>query len=104
MSQIDTNPTSCDMASTETLPLSVDFTEVLGLGETISAPVAVLMDTSSNILASYGLSGSPSVSGNIATQVITSLLKNHVYSLFITVVILNKTTTWTTRTVINCVA
>lgn len=103
MSQVDTNPTSFDIATTEIYPYTCDFTNLLGPGETISAPSCILRDLNSGHLYGAGLTGNPSSSGNTVTQVISNLVKSRKYELLTTIVITSKTTTWTLRTIVNCV-
>jgi hypothetical protein len=56
------------MSVTETWPLSIDFTAYLSGSEAISSPVSTLVNTV------YGtpvqLANSPSISGNIVTQIV----------------------------------
>jgi hypothetical protein len=76
-----TIPATKEQASTETVPWSLDVTPLLADGETPSLPVVTLIDLASNEAYPTGLSGTPTLVGNVITQRVLSLQPGHVYRL-----------------------
>jgi hypothetical protein len=70
--------------SQETLPLAFDFTPNLGAA-TISTQSATLVDIRTGLPYSAGLSGGPTLSGNVVTQTLTALVPGTWYLLTIKV-------------------
>lgn len=83
MSNLSTNPASFQMASTETLPLRFDCTNLLSGAEVPSAVTVTLTDLRERTLYPDGLSGSPSVSTVYITQTVTDLVPGRSYRLAI---------------------
>lgn len=95
-------PASWEMASTETLPLGFTTTPLLGAGETPSSPSVLLVDLYSGQPHAGGLSGSPSVSGNVITQTVTKLQAQHQYRLLVTFTAAAGKV-WTMELILDCV-
>lgn len=81
MSKLSTNPAMFEMGSGETLPLAFDTTALLGSGESPTSPSCTLTDLATGTVYATGLSGTPSVTGNIITQTVTALIAGHEYRL-----------------------
>ena len=84
MSNLLVQPPTFDMASSETLPLGFDVSNVVGLNDTVSAPTCTLTDVLTNTSYPAGLIGNASVNGNVITQVVTGLVPMHNYRLVVT--------------------
>lgn len=101
--QLDTLPASIDVSRTELYPLSVDFTQYISSGDSITSPSATLLQvpTGTSVPTSTWLIGNAmSISGNIVQVPInTSQLQlSQQYSLLLTVKLnTNKTLTSTTQ-------
>lgn len=84
MSDTTTVPGSITVLSGETLPISIDMTLLVNTGETPSTPTSALFDiTSTSPGTSFptGLSGAPTIAGNVVTQKVTGLTAGHTYRL-----------------------
>ena len=81
MSTLSVYPPSIEMASSETLPIRMDTSNLLGVGESPTSPTAVLTNLSTGNSYAAGLSGNASVSGNYVTQTVTALTGGQQYRL-----------------------
>ena len=99
---ISTVPPLFVMATTEELPFGFDTTNLLGLGQTPSAPSSVLVDVNTGL--TIALTGdAPSVVGNVVTQIVDGalLIAGHSFTLSVTFTV-SADTTWTMVLTINC--
>lgn len=60
------------MATTETVPIGIDFTNYLAGGDSVSSPVSALTTTTSgpNAGKTITLGNAPTINGNIVTQIV----------------------------------
>lgn len=70
--------------STEWRPWAIDFTPELDSLDVVGATTATLTDLLTGLSYPGGLSGSPTVVGNVATQAVTALVAGHNYRLVLT--------------------
>jgi hypothetical protein len=106
--QLDTLPGTLDIAVTEFYPISIDFTQYISNGDSLSTPTAILKQKSTGTVVSNStwlIGNALSVSGNIV-QVpmnISALQLGQTYVLMVTVK-LNTNKTLTSTTTMNVVA
>jgi hypothetical protein len=81
VSGLDTNPAIFDCGSGETLPIAIDVSNYLAAGDSVTSPAATLVNMSTGVVYAAGLSGSPSIVGNIITQTVTALATETRYRL-----------------------
>jgi hypothetical protein len=104
MAQIDTSPPSLDVGSLETYPLAVDATAYVPSGGSTSSAAATLVELNSGTdRTSTGISGTPSLSGNVLTVTIHALTAGKTYSLFV-LFTFSDSSELETRTIIRCPA
>jgi hypothetical protein len=77
-----TVPATKQQLTGESRRWSADLTPDLAVGETlVSSPVATLIDLATWTAYAAGLSGAPTLVGNVITQRVVSLVAGHVYAL-----------------------
>jgi hypothetical protein len=87
MSATTTVPGSINVLVGETVPVGIDFTLRIATGQTPSVPTSALYDITNisagqqGTLFTAGLSGSPTIVGNLVTQLVTGLTSGKVYRL-----------------------
>lgn len=88
MSKLSTTPSSVEIASTQTVPLAIDFTSQVGAGDAVSAPVVTVTDlvSGADVTATVVRANpAPSVAGNVVTVYVENLQPNTRYRLVCTV-------------------
>jgi hypothetical protein len=81
VSTLSVTPPTREMASTETLPIAMDFGPLLLAGEALSAPAVALTDLATNTAYAAGLTGNAQVVGTTVQQTVTALQPGHRYRL-----------------------
>lgn len=101
MSAFATNPASIDMATTDTIPLSVDLSALLSTGDSVTNVSLVFKDLQINRVISLSAF---TQNGNVITQVIPgNLLKVHGSYRVTIVFTANTNKIFTVITDVNCV-
>jgi hypothetical protein len=77
-------PATAVITTLETWPWGFDATNLLAEGDSITSPVSVMVDT--NTGAAVTLSDSPTIDGNVITQIVrgSELTAGHSYRLTVT--------------------
>lgn len=83
-SQLYVEPPRYPMFSTETLPLAIEMSFFLEIGDTVTSPVCSLLDLVTDLEYPAGLSGPPVVAGTSVVQTVTGLVEGHTYRLLVT--------------------
>lgn len=87
MGQIDLNPSKIVVLTSETIPFTVEWADVLGGGEAITSPTGTLYDTANGIVVVNGFSSSVGVNGTQTQFVLNGqyLQVNHDYQAVLSV-------------------
>jgi hypothetical protein len=101
VSTVFVEPSSFQMASSETLPLGFDPTALLDAGEQVLSPSCTLTNIATDSPYAAGLSGSPSVVNGVIRQTVTGLRAKQKYRMAVSFTpVAGKT--WTMVLEISC--
>lgn len=78
-------PAQIDVLSSETVPVRFSTGNLLATGEAPTTPTSVLATAPAGVADPAGLSGAPTISGQIVTQIVTGLTPGESYTLAVTV-------------------
>ena|SRR5258706_971026 len=79
---IDTYPSMFQILTPETLPITVEWVDLIGVGSTVSTPSAVIYDNSNGILVPNGFVNNYGANGTQAQYILdgTKLQRGHTYT------------------------
>lgn len=82
VTQVDLNPYILEILTTESVPFTVEWMDLIGVGNTVSTPVGYLYDNSNGVLILNGFSNNYGVNATQTQYIIQGqyLQKNHKYT------------------------
>jgi hypothetical protein len=84
---IDTSPPDFQILTTETLPITVEWVDLIGIGSIVTTPSAVMYDNSNGIAIPTGFVNNYGANGTQAQYILdgTQLQAGHTYTAILTV-------------------
>ena len=88
MTQVDLNPPTFQVLTTEIIPFTVEWQDLVGIGNTVSVPFGILYDNTNGIAATGGFVGNFGANGTQAQYILdgSKLQLGHTYTGIVSVV------------------
>lgn len=85
---IDLNPSSFQVLTSEVFPFTVEWADLVGIGNAVSTPSAIMKDDSNGVATANGFVNNFGVNGTQAQYIVdgTKLQPGHTYTAILTVI------------------
>lgn len=89
LTQVDLNPFVFEVLTSEQIPFTVEWVDLIGVGNTVSAPSATMYDDANGVAIPNGFQNNFGANGSQAQYIIQGqyMLKGHTYTAILSVVV-----------------